>query len=168
MTNPLDIAALEREIENLIASYPELAEDETLRADMIAGSTQSEEVLSKVVNRMQEAEAMVSAIIKRKNDLDARAARFDRQADAMRALAFRIMQAANLRKMPLPEATLSIRVNPPSVVISDESQIPAEFTITKTETRIDRAKLKEALKDGATVPGACLSNGSESLSVRSK
>lgn len=166
--NPLNITQIEREIESLIASYPELAEDENLRADMIDGETEATAILSRIVNRMQEAEAMVAAIIKRKNDLDARAARFDRQADAMRSLAFRIMQAANLRKMPLPEATLSIRVNPPSVVINDESQIPAEFTITKTETRVDRAKLKEALKDGATVPGACLSNGSETISIRVK
>jgi len=164
--NPLNIALIEREIENLIASFPELADDETLRADMIAGSTEAEEVLSKIVDRMQEAETMASAIAKRVNDLNARGASFDRRGDAMRALALRIMNAAQLRKMPLPEATLSIRVNPPSVIIHDETEIPDDFT--KFEIKIDRTKIKEALKAGQIVPGASLSNGSESLSVRVK
>lgn len=166
--NPITVAALERQIEDLIASYPELAEDETLRADMISGSTDAAKILSRVVNRMQEAEAMVSAITKRKNDLDARAARFDRQADAMRALAFRIMNAAQVRKMPLPEATLSISTRGPALMISDATQIPPEFTVTKTEVKPDREKIKEALKAGQEVPGAYLTNGSEVLAVRSK
>lgn len=168
MTHPLNVAQIEREIENLIASYPELAEDETLRADMIAGSTQAEEVLSKIVDRMQEAETMASAIAKRINDLDARQKAFDRRGDAMRKLAFRIMEAASLRKMPLPEATLSIRAVAPSVMINDLAQIPAEFTITKTETRPDRDKIKDALKAGQEVPGACLTNGGATLAVKVK
>jgi len=166
--NPLNIAALERQIEDLITSYPELAEDETLRADVIEGETDAAAVLSRVVDKMQEAEAMSAAIAKRVNDLPARQAAFERKGDAMRALAFRIMNAANLRKMPLPEATLSIRAVPPSVLITDAGLIPPAFTITKTETKPDRAKLKEALQAGAEIPGACLSNGSETLSVRSK
>jgi hypothetical protein len=164
--NPLNIAQIEREIEDLIAAYPDLAEDETLRADMIEGSTDAPAILSKIVDRMQEAEAMASAIAKRVNDLNARGAVFDRRGDAMRSLALRIMNAAQLRKMPLPEATLSIRVNPPSVILHDETKIPGEFT--KTEIKIDRTKIKEALKAGQIVPGASLSNGSESLSVRVK
>jgi len=168
MTNPLTVAALERQIEDLIASYPELAEDETLRADMVSGSTDAEEILSKVVDRMQTAEAMVSAITARKNDLDARKSRYEREAEAMRSLAFRIMNAANLRKMPLPEATLSIRSVAPSVTITDASQLPSEFVVTKTETRPDRQKIKEALQEGKIIPGACLSNGGETISIRVK
>lgn len=168
MTNPIEVSALERQIEDLIASYPELAEDETLRADMIDGETDAAKILSRVVNRMQEAEAMCRAIVARKNDLDARHARFERQSDAMRSLAFRIMTAAQVRKMPLPEATLSISTRPAALMISEATQIPAEFTVTKTEVRPDREKIKEALKAGAQIPGAYLTNGSETLSVRSK
>lgn len=166
--NPIQISALERQIEDLIASYPELAEDETLRADMIDGETDAAKILSRVVNRMQEADAMALAIVQRKNALDARHARYERESDAMRALAFRIMNAANVRKMPLPEATLSISTRAPALMISDATQLPAEFTVTKTETRPDREKIKEALKAGQEVPGAYLTNGSETLSVRSK
>ncbi|MFC4172672.1 siphovirus Gp157 family protein [Microvirga sp. GCM10011540] len=164
--NPLNVAQIEREIETLIAAYPELAEDETLRADMIAGSTKVEEVLSSLAGRILDAQAMATAIVKRKNDLDARLAACERREEAYRSLSLRIMNAASLRKMPLPEATLSIRAVPPAVIISDEEQIPAEFT--KTKVSPDRTKIKDALAAGAEVPGAYLSNGSESLSVRTK
>ncbi len=166
--NPLTVAALERQIEDLIASYPELAEDETLRADMISGSTDAEEILAKVVDRMMEAESMVEAIRKRVRDLEARGVAFDRRSDAMRALALRIMNAAQTRKVPLPEATLSIRAVPPAVMINDWTQIPPEFTVTKTEVKPDREKIRLALKEGREIPGAYLTNGSETLSVRVK
>lgn len=166
--NPLNIAALEREIDALLIDYPELTEDETLRADMIEGSTDAMKILGRVVEHMQEAEAMAAAVAKRVADLSSRQESFNRKGDAMRKLALRIMNAANLRKMHLPEATLSIRAVAPSIVITDATQLPEEFTVTKTETRPDRQKIKEALQEGKIIPGACLSNGSETLSVRSK
>ncbi|MBA1156896.1 siphovirus Gp157 family protein [Microvirga mediterraneensis] len=166
--NPIQISALERQIEDLIASYPELAEDETLRADMVQGSTDAEEILSKVVDRMMEAESMASAIGKRVDDLKSRQAAYDRRSDAMRKLAFRIMSAAQVRKMPLPEATLSIRAVPQSVVVTDMTKLPREYVKTKTEESADRQKLKEALQEGKEIPGAMLSNGGETLAVKVK
>lgn len=166
--NPLTISALERQIEDLIAAYPELAEDETLRADMISGSTNAEETLSKIVFRMQAAEARVEACSKHISLLSGRQASHEREAEAMRALAFRLMNACQQRKMKLPEATLSISTRPPALMISDATKLPPEFTVTKTETRPDREKIKEALKAGQEVPGAYLTNGSEVLAVRSK
>lgn len=162
----LNAIQIEREITALLSDFPELAEDEALRADVIEGQTGATAVLSRVVNRMHEAEMMAAAVAKRISDLQTRLSFFERIAVAMRALAMRIMEAANLRRMMLPEATLSIRVTPPAVIISDESQIPAEFVRTKTIP--DRARIKEALQSGAHVPGAALSNGGASLSVRIK
>lgn len=164
--NPLNVAQIEREIESLLIEYPELAEDERLRADMIEGETETKAVLNKIVDRMRYAETMVSAIRQRSQDLDARQKLFERRASAMRAFAFRIMTAAQVKTMPLTEATLSIRVVPASVMVSDESQIPSEFKKVKTEP--DRTKIKEALQAGQEVPGAYLTNGGSSLSVRVK
>lgn len=162
----LNVVEIEREIERLLIDYPELTEDETLRADMIDGETDAKAVLSRVVSQMHEAKMMSAAIAKRISDLQPRQVSFDRRADAMRDLAMRIMDAANLRKMMLPEATLSVRTTPPSVVISDESLIPAQYKKTKME--ISRTALREALQAGVEIPGAALSNGGASLSVRTK
>ena len=45
----MDIGALEREIESLIVAYPELAEDDALKADMISGEFDVESVMSRVL-----------------------------------------------------------------------------------------------------------------------
>jgi hypothetical protein len=84
----------------------------------------------------------------------------------MRDLAMRIMDAANLRENDAAGSHLSVRTTPPSVVISDESLIPAQYKKTKME--ISRTAIREALQAGVEIPGAALSNGGASLSVRTK
>jgi hypothetical protein len=74
------------------------------------------------------------------------------------------MMAADLSKVPLPEATLSLRPGPPKVVIGAENEIPAEYF--RHEIKPNISAIKDALKAGKTVPGASLSNGAPSLTVR--
>lgn len=164
--NPLTINQIEREIENLIASFPELADDETLRADVVEGQTDAPAILARIVDRMLDAEAMASAIKTRIECLESRQKKFDRQGDAMRVLALRIMNAAQVRKMPLPDATLSISTRPGSVMITDQTALPSRFLRTRMEP--NKTAIKEALEQGEQVPGAFLANGAETLSVRAK
>jgi len=99
--------------------------------------------------------------------MDALKSRKDRlklRKEALRKLMHRIMSAAGLRKVHLPEATLSVRAVPPSVIVADEGAIPAAYL--KTTVAVDKAALAEALKSGKRIPGAMLSNGGETLSVR--
>lgn len=42
------------------------------------------------------------------------------------------------------------------VIVSDESKVPFEFIKTKTETSIDKAGLKKAIKDGKTFEGIAI------------
>jgi hypothetical protein len=160
---PLDIARIEAEIGWLLSEYPELAEDETLRRDMIEGSTDALNILSRIETRRQEADAMWRAIADRISELMARQARFTRQSDAMRRLAHRIMDAAQLRKVQLPEATLSVRSVPPKVDVYDPDALPESAWRIRRE--IDKTKVKELLNEGP-VAGARLTNGSETLSIR--
>jgi len=162
--NPLDATRVTLEIERLLAEYPELADDEALRADMIEGSTDAFAVLSRIVATMREATATVAAIKIQADALWSRAERFERREKAMRALAQRIMEAANIRKAELPEATLSIRAVAPSLVITDESALPDWAWRVKRE--LDRTAIKERVKAGDFVPGAEMNNGGSTLSVR--
>lgn len=162
--NPLDATRVTLEIECLLTEYPELAEDEALRADMIEGSTDAFAVLSRIVATMREATATVAAIKIQADALWSRAERFERREKAMRALAQRIMEAANIRKAELPEATLSIRAVAPSLVITDEASLPDWAWRVKRE--LDRTAIKERVKAGDFVPGAEMSNGGSTLSVR--
>lgn len=95
-----------------------------------------------------------------------RSERFERRRDALRSLIERIMDAANISKAELPEATFSFRALPSSVVIIDDTILPPDMIRTKYEP--DKAKIRERLKDGANVPGAMLTNGGRSLSIRVK
>lgn len=53
------------------------------------------------------------------------------------------------------EYTFKLQANPPSVVIEDDSLVPGEFitTETKTETKISKRDILDAIKDGRHVPG---------------
>lgn len=162
--NPLDATRVTLEIERLLAEYPELAEDEALRADMIEGSTDAFAVLDRIIATMREATATVAAIKIQADALWSRAERFERREKAMRALAQRIMEAANIRKAERPEATLSIRAVAPSLVITDESALPDWAWRVRREP--DKATIKDRVKAGEFVPGAEMSNGGATLSVR--
>jgi len=162
--NALDATRVTLEIERLLAEYPELAEDEALRADMIEGSTDAFAALDRIIATMREATATVAAIKIQADALWSRAERFERREKAMRALAQRIMEAANIRKAERPEATLSIRAVAPSLVITDESALPDWAWRVRREP--DKATIKDRVKAGEFVPGAEMSNGGATLSVR--
>lgn len=160
----LEIAAIEREVALLLEAYPELADDDELRADMLAGSTEVFELLTLIVERMQDADTTAEAIGLRIDQLETRRDRYARRVQAMRDLAERIMHTAGLRKAELPAATLSIRSVAPSVIVTEPDDVPDEFIRIKRE--VNRAALKDALKAGRFVPGASLSNGTETLAVK--
>ena len=157
---------IEQEIANLVLRYPELESDEQLRADMIEGETGAFEFLSMIVRTIGETNALASGTAEYAKELGERKARLERRVEALRSLAFSIMQKAELRKAELPEATLSVRNGTPRVVIVDESAIPDECT--KVVRSPDRTAIKERLARGEEVAGAAMSNGEPSLSIRVK
>lgn len=160
----LDLARAVAEIQALFATVPEIADDEDLRRDMIEGATDATELLRRIVRMRADAEAMAAAVRVQEHDLRQRRERFDARADAMKALAERIMNAADLSKITLPEATLSFRATPPAVVITDPSEVPENMWRVKRE--IDKAAVKEALQSDEPVPGAYLTNGGRTLAIR--
>lgn len=157
---------LRAEIARLIDEYPELAEDEMLRADMIEAETDLHAVIEKCLDQRQEAEAMVTAIKERATDLAERKARFQRKSDAMKALIQSIMEAADLQKLALPEATLSILSGRVSVNVLDADALPQGYF--QIERKPDKKAIKEALEAGNAIPGAELVMGEDSLSIRSR
>lgn len=164
MNPTLEVDAVRRHIEAMLVEYPELADDEQLRLDMIDGSTNATAILERLVAGIRDAETMQAAMKERIGALNARKDAFERRADGLRQLAQRVMEAAKLRKLVLPEATLSIRPSPAAVRILDEAQIPDMFWRVKREP--NKTSIKEAFMDGQPVPGAALTNGVETINVR--
>ncbi len=157
---------IEQEIANLVLHYPELAEDEQLRADMVEGETEAFEFLSQVVRSIGENKALAAGTAEYAKELIERKARIERRVEAFRALAFSVMQKADLRKAELPEATLSVRAGTQRVVITEEERLPD--TCIKIVRSPDKTAIKDKLLLGEDVPGAFLSNAEPSLSIRVK
>lgn len=159
-----DVANLAAEIDSLLVAYPELAEDEQLRADMLEGETNLHAVLERLLGVEREANSLVGAVKARIDDLQSRKSRAERRKDAMRALMLRLLQASGLQKAPLTEATISVTKGRDSVEITDEASIPARFL--KVVKSPDKGLIKEALDAGKKVKGAQIKTGAETLSVR--
>lgn len=160
---------LSREAEaarSLVANIRDaIGDDEDAQLDMIEGETSLKEVLEQAAQRLAVLTANAEAIKKVRDDLAARAARFERQDELLRTAICAALADADLKKVELSTATLSRAPSPPKVMVTAESEIPAEFW-KRSDPTLDKRKLGEALKDGAAIPGATLSNQAETLRVR--
>lgn len=139
-------------------------EDAELVRDMIEGSTNFLEVMEALYATLAEAETMVTAQKARESELRDRRLRHEEKVATIRALLGQAMQMTGERKVVLTEATLSLSPSRPSVVVTDIDSLPEAFTRIKREA--DKTAIKAALDGGESVPGAMLSNGGETLTVR--
>lgn len=162
----LDARYVQIELGRILVEFPELAEDDILRADFVEGETDAFAIISRALSERMEAETMVDAIKSREADMATRRVRFERKSDAMRSLIKGIMQAGDLSKLTLPEATLSISKPRVSVNVIDVNELPQGFY--RTERKADKTALKQALEKGEVIPGAELSMGDETLTIRTK
>jgi Siphovirus Gp157 len=166
MARQINKIELLQQIDWLIANFPELAEDEVLRRDTIEGDTDFIEYMRLLERRRQDARTLQEALELYVEELKQRSDRFKRRDEGMRALMLNLLQHAQLRRLELPEATISVRHGVPRVVITDEAELPGEFWRIKKEP--DKIKLKQALEISTHVPGATLSNSPETLNIRIK
>lgn len=158
-----DIAA---QINAIRAEYPEVFDDEEWLQDVLEGQTELMPLLNKIVTGIRHDESMQEAITVRMRELDARKCRFAKREHVRRTLAQRIMESVELRKVETVEATLSVRPGAQKVVVVNPDHIPEAYW--KVERRPSLNEIKAALKSGASVPGCTLSNGADTLALRSK
>lgn len=162
----VDVAAFKAHVHELLTAYPELAEDEDLRADMIDGETALVPLVERVLRMKLDADVMAKAIKERKAEIAERQARYERKSDGAKALIKSIMLAADLPKVTLPDATVSITKPRTKVEITDLAALPQGFFVV--ERKAKSAEIKAALEAGEEIPGAVLALGDEGLTVRVK
>ena len=144
-------------------------DDDELIADMIEGSTDAMEGVSRLLRWMAERQAYIAALKEAANDMAERRKRFEAGVDTARTALATFMDAVSLTKIERPEATISLRPASPSVVYAadfDPEGFPEELRRWKCEP--DKPAVKAALDAGEEVPGATLSNGGTVLTVRVK
>ena len=163
----LDPRLVRQQIENLKIAHPELLEDDEAWMASLESETSFEDLLTSVVRRIEDTKALVIGTKDRFEELKSRKDRFEHRVDTLRNLAFKIMQAAELAKVELPEATLSLRAGTQQLIgEADPEELPDE--LCKISRYLNRTAIKEALKTGLTVPGFELSNSPPSLTIRIK
>jgi len=76
------------------------------------------------------------------------------------------LQSMEKDKVSTDRGTMSIKRNPPALVVEDEGKIPAAyFDIVPEHYELAKDRLKKALADGKEITGARLTQG-KSLQIR--
>ena len=163
----LDPKAIRLQVENLKLIHPEILEDDEAWLATLESETDFNEILTTIVRRIEDTKALVIGTKDRFEELKSRKDRFEHRVETLRSLAFKIMQAADLAKVELPEATLSLRAGTQQLV-GEADPASLSDSLCKISRDLNRTAIKEALKTGGTVPGFELSNSPPSLSIRIK
>lgn len=162
--------------------------------DTIEGETKLHEQIAALVASIAEDEALADGVKALVDNLGARKRRFEGRAELKRTLVASAMEIGELKKIETPAGTVSLKPVPPKLVPTEEAEIPSQFWKAGDPT-LDRKALGDALKARAAalsdaqkiedaeeravaiaaaeaahppIPGATLSNGSTTISIRSK
>lgn len=152
----------------LLLNIRDVVEDDAEMIETaIEGETNLKEAISCAVDRILELDAHEEAITAQVKALNERKERFAHQSERIKAAIHVAMGQAKLRKLELHQATLGVRAVPPKAEIIDESLIPSKYWKAQ-DPRLDKKAVLDALKSKEVVPGAMMSNGGETLSLRVK
>ena len=163
LTEPL-IEQYKRAKASLLAEYPELVSDPDVVRDTLDGTTEAQDVITKLVKHHLEDKAAAEALKSLEEDYAVRRERLQARSNARKAMALRLMNAIGEKTIVRPEFTLTVSVTRPSVIIIDDELLPEAYVRVKREP--DKIKIRTDILAGADIPGAMLDNGSETLIVR--
>ena len=149
--------------DRLTQEFPD-ADEETL-SDTVEGMTDLHEKLAAVIRSQLDDRKMAKALRARMDEMQGRFKRLEHRSDRKRDLVTTVMERGQIKKIVEPDFSISLRQGPRPLVISDEPSIPEDYWRPQPP-KLDRKKLTDDLKNGASPAGACLGNGSPSISVR--
>lgn len=167
MANRFNIDEVRHQIEALLREHPDFAEDEVLLLDMLEGETDLHGALSSLASYTAETATMIEALGGTLSNLKSRRARFEARVEMLRDLMLKLLQAANLKRIELPEATLSqVRQQPAIVGDLDADKLPDDLVRIKREP--NRTAIRAALDAHRVIPGLSLSNAAPTLMMKVK
>ena len=118
-----------------------------------------EEKAVNVAKFLRNLEATAEAIKEAEADMAKRRRAFESRVKWLKSYLKDSMENTGITKIECPFFKLSIQKNPVSVEVFDENLIPEQFKEAVTTWKIDKNAIKDALKNGETVAGAMLLNG---------
>lgn len=139
----------------------ELTAIEDLPAEAIADTLEGlqgafEDKALNVARYIRNLEAEAGAIAEAKKRMEARERATANQAKRLKDYLRLELERTGI-KPKAADLALSVQKNPPSVKIDDEARLPSDYLETITSTRARKKEILEALKAGAVIPGAKIS-----------
>ena len=126
----------------LIEADPEI--DETTLLDTLEGATNLHEALGEVIRSALDDEALADGLRLRLEAMRARLERIETTSARKREVALATMEEAGIEKILEPEFTISLRVQPPGLQITNEADIPEWFWIPSRQSWIGVKSSKQS------------------------
>jgi len=139
--------------------------DEEAASTLIEGETNFNEAMNSALERLAAIEGLQEGILNASKRMVLRSDRLERQAERIRSTICGAMEILNLKKFE-GIATVSLKNVAPKVVITSEADLPSAFIKEKVTLSPDKKAIADAIKGGAVVPGAEMSNGGVTIQVR--
>jgi hypothetical protein len=143
-----------------------LPDDDPDKIELLNNEADYSQRMDKAIFVLKESQDFSKAIKSIIESYQIRQKQFNSKAENIKKYIGLLMDTANERSYKSAAGTVSFRSTSPSVVIVDEDKIPDDYK--KTTITVDKMALKKALSEGLVIEGATLSNGGESLQVRTK
>lgn len=125
-------------------------DDERLFADMVEGSTDAVQIVTRVHEQIARDEEMLVGIAARLEALRERQGRIKARVQGGKVFIGKALRAALLTKLELPEVTYSVRSGRPGLTVVDPDAVPEELCRFKREP--DKSKINEAFTDAPELP----------------
>lgn len=144
--------------------------DDELVADTIEGQTDLKEAIEAALAEIDECEIYIIGLKAKEAEFESRRSRLEERVDRIRAMIEQAMLTTEQQSLRLAGGTVSLNRRQPGLIVSKEADIPTRFWVEQERPapKLDKKALAEALRNGESVPGANLDNGSFSLSLRRK
>ena len=166
-----DVAMVQRELEAAKVLRDQIAElaqgDEEFIRDTLEGEMDFEGIVEKLLGEIGEDEALAKGIEAYEAELAARKQRLTSRAKFKRTLICTALEISGRKKMELAVGTVTLSAVKAKAIVTEEADIPAEF-FKPQPPKLDQTALSAALREGREVPGATLSNGGSTITIRRK
>lgn len=131
--------------DQLLAVYPQLAEDETALLDTLDGLDTLNEQIVAVLRHAIEREAHGKALGDLIDAMTARKRRLEDGAKSLRTAALHAMQEVGIKKISAPDMTIGLSPGKPRLVITDEAAVPE--TLCRIKREPDKKAIAEYLSE---------------------
>jgi len=147
MNQMLKLAEIERYAE-MLAPYCD--GDEQLFHDMMQGESPIDRVAARIWEQVARDTEILAGIKERKATIAERQDRLERRVEAGKAAIGEVLRRAHLKKLELPEVTLSVRDGKTKLEIVDKDAVPPAFQ--RATYAPDKTAINEAYNDSDALP----------------